>query len=183
LRRQYFLHRAALELPDVATDAVLKNEAFRAAIKIERDGGSHRSWALLKTKISKDWEDNYDERHKQVARSQDAIANGHMALWEALAMIADWGHVESKIPVAEQYSVEKDIPTVEEGPTEEEQVEEEEEEEDEMEPYSIWNDRDLACEYQQDSRRLAEKGTIKDSSNDSVKAATVGFDDSTASIL
>jgi len=64
LRRQYFLHRAALELPDVATDAILKNEAFRAAIKIGRDGGSHRSWALLKIKISKDWEENYDERHK-----------------------------------------------------------------------------------------------------------------------
>jgi hypothetical protein len=79
LRKQFFLERVALELPDVATDAVLRNDAFNAAIKIGRDGGSQRSWALLKTKISKDWENN-SERRKQIARNSDAIDEGRMAL-------------------------------------------------------------------------------------------------------
>lgn len=52
------------------------------------------------------------------------------------------------------------------------------EEDDGIERYSIWTDSDLACEYHEYSHRLAEKkGTIKNSSNDSVTAATVDFND------
>jgi hypothetical protein len=72
-RKQFFKDRAKIDLPDIPAEVVKISRPFLAAIKIGRDGGSKRAWALLKPKIRKEWNTLYTEGMKKILWEHDAI--------------------------------------------------------------------------------------------------------------
>jgi hypothetical protein len=72
-RKQFFKVRAAIDLPDVPAEAVKISRPFLAAIKIGKDGGTKRSWALLKPKIRREWNTLYTDGMKRVMWEHNVI--------------------------------------------------------------------------------------------------------------
>jgi hypothetical protein len=59
-RRELFTRRAAEDIPWVTKDFLWNSKAFKAAVRIFRDGGTERGWLTLKPKILKEWEDRQE---------------------------------------------------------------------------------------------------------------------------
>ncbi len=177
-RAQFFKDCAEIDLPDVPAECVKISRPFLAAIKIGTDGGTPRSWAILKPKIRKEWNTLYEEGMKEVMWDHDKIQKEQKRMRELA--IQEASAVNEKSLVEEEMSNFEDE-SMEEAPVEEERVEgdwgepgqdegdegdeeDEEDEEDEgTEPYSIWKDRDLACEfYKYSSSRAGKKRSTAD---------------------
>ena len=55
-RKELFTRRAREDLPHISEEFVKSSEAFKAATRVFRDGGTERGWQTLKPKIEKEWE-------------------------------------------------------------------------------------------------------------------------------
>lgn len=55
-RKELFTRRAKEDLPHISEEFVKSSEAFKAATRVFRDGGTERGWQTLKPKIEKEWE-------------------------------------------------------------------------------------------------------------------------------
>ncbi|KAJ8064047.1 hypothetical protein OCU04_007887 [Sclerotinia nivalis] len=54
-RRTLFLKLAKRDLPEVPEEFIISTKAFKAAVRIFRDGGSERGWRTLKPKIEEEY--------------------------------------------------------------------------------------------------------------------------------
>jgi hypothetical protein len=102
-RKQFFKDCAEIDLPDVPAEVVKISRPFLAAIKIGKDGGSKRLWALLKPKIRKEWNTFYTEGMKKAMWEHNAVQEERKRRDATVALaIEEVFAAEEESPVDEQ---------------------------------------------------------------------------------
>jgi hypothetical protein len=73
-RKQFFETRAAEDLQDIPLNFLPQAKSFNAATKISRDGGTHKSWEVLKKKIVREWEEAVETNAAELEQEREFMA-------------------------------------------------------------------------------------------------------------